>query len=773
MTRSLFFTTAICALAAPAFAQSADDIVADDISADVIIVTAQKREQLITDVPVTVTAFGGEALERIGVDEFDELSAFVPGLNVQEQSANNPGFVIRGITSDSGSAQVAPRVTIYYDGVDVSRSRGSYFKFFDIDRVEVVKGPQATLFGTAATIGAISVIPNKPEPGMSAFVSASYGNLDAYEANGVINVGGEVLAGRLAGYYERRDGYVRNIAGEPGTVSADLIGIDQDDLNGIEQFGVRGSVRAYAGDGTIDLAVSYEQQDNPGTAFKSGTIQPTGGDTSPFTFAELGGSPFSDEVLGISELKLERDVLDVNLTIEVPVTDAVTVTTIAGYRQFDSLETFDADGSALFFLEFAEDAQGEQVSAELRADYDDGGLLRGFVGINFFAEDGTQAVPFSTEEGTYLFCALGNCQDATALVAAPLATGEFTQGAAAFLPYQSTFVNGGDNTAYSLFADVTFAPVDRLELTAGVRYIIEDRRSTFFADQPNSVLTGSPLLPVVDTAGQTFAASDRFDAWLPRFNALFEVTDGINVYGTVSKGRRAPVLDLSATAGPAGPVPDLTLISREKVWNYEGGVKGSMLGITGSVGVFYQDYSNFQTSFTDEGGIVQPVDAGQASNFGVEVEAAIRPTEWLRVFGSYAYIDAEIDEPADNAFPGIDFVGSRFRLQPEHSAAGGIDISYELGDGIDLSLTPTVTYRSRVFFEIPNDPAISQGGYTLANLRGGVSFGDGRYAITGFATNLFDEEFIIDAGNTGGAFGLPTFISGEPRLYGVEVSARF
>ncbi|MDX2224316.1 MAG: TonB-dependent receptor plug domain-containing protein, partial [Rhodospirillaceae bacterium] len=128
-----------------------------------IIVTAQKREQTLREVPLTVTAYSGEFLSRIGVEEFDALSSFVPGLVVQEQSVNNPGFVIRGITSDSGQANIAPRVSVYHDGVDVSRSRGSIFELHDIERVEVVKGPQATLFGTAASVGAISVISARPQ----------------------------------------------------------------------------------------------------------------------------------------------------------------------------------------------------------------------------------------------------------------------------------------------------------------------------------------------------------------------------------------------------------------------------------------------------------------------------------------------------------------------------------------------------------------------------------------------------------------------------------
>ncbi|MBZ6378168.1 hypothetical protein B5C34_01200 [Pacificimonas flava] len=795
------------AAATPVFAQAAEPVV-DDIGNDVIVVTAQKREELITDVPLTISAISAEQMERIGVDEFDELSAFIPGLNVQEQSANNPGFVIRGITSDSGSAQQGPRVTIYYNGVDVSRSRGSYFKLYDLDRIEVVKGPQATLFGTAATIGAVSVVSAKPEPEPAAFVTASYGNYDAVEVQGMVNGGSDMVSARLAGFYEYRRGYVENIAGEAGTASAAIVGTDQDDLNGLDQFGLRGSVRVTPDIGVIDLVVTYEQQNNPGTAFVSGTIPATGGDTSPYTEVELGGSPVSGEILGIDKLKLERDVFDVNLTVELPLSDALTLTSVNGYRRFEALETFDADGSALYFLEFAEDAQGDQLSSELRLSYDDGGMIRGFFGGNIFMEDGFQRVPFSSDEGTFFAClpsgllpeplnsgvlqiqgllsqaqgGLGSCVAPDGTLLGQNASAILTQGAATVIPYDSEYTNFGENNVYSLFADVTVVPTPALELTAGVRYLYEERTSKFSSIQPDSFLfnllgqqaglpgLSLPLIPTLpNTNGQVFTASDDFDAWLPRFAARFDVSPDVSVYGTVSKGRRAPVLDLD---GP--PATNLNLIEEERVWNYEGGVKTATGPFSGSVGVFYQEYTNFQVTLVDEAtGELRSVNAGQAESLGVEAEAQLRIAPWLNLFGSYAFIDAEVSEANDPGSEGAQFAGDRFRLQPKHSGAVGAAFSYDLGGGTALSLTPTATYRSKVYFTQPNDEALSQDGYWLVNLRGGVSFDDDRYAVTGFVTNLLDEEYLIDAGNTGSTFGTATFIPGEPALYGVAVSARF
>lgn len=160
-------------VSAPAFAQ-------EEVAAtDEVIVTLQKREQAIQDVPAALTAVSGEFLADNGLQEFDELSRFVPGFEVQNQSPNNPGFVIRGIASDSLEATNEPRISVFQDGVSISRAVGSYVELFDVERVEIAKGPQSTLFGRGALIGAVNVIQNKAD--LSDFDWAArgeVGNLD-------------------------------------------------------------------------------------------------------------------------------------------------------------------------------------------------------------------------------------------------------------------------------------------------------------------------------------------------------------------------------------------------------------------------------------------------------------------------------------------------------------------------------------------------------------------------------------------------------------------
>lgn len=760
LTTSLIFS-------ANAFAQESVSPDSDNDNVDTIVVTAQKFEQKLVDVPITISAVTGDRIRELGVSDLDELSAYVPGLNIQEQSANNPGVVIRGITSDSGSAQQGPRVTLYYNGVDISRSRGSYQAIYDLERVEVIKGPQATLFGTASAVGAISLVSARPQEGFSASVTGGIGNYSQTLLGGYVNAGTDVIAARLAFEWRTRDGYVENLSPR-----------QEEDLYAQDQLGLRLSLRWKPSDRvTVDLIGTYDRQRNGGTPFVSRTYATSNGPADPFGKANLGGSPLSATVLGADQLGLDRDVYDANLTVTAELSDAVTFTTVNGYREFDSLEIFDADGSAAWYLEFAERAKGWQASHEGRFSFQSD-AIRASAGWNVFKEDGTQGVPFSSEEGIFLQCAANvipglGCINSGGVVTAAQATALATGGRFTQIPYSSEFINGGKNTAYSVFADATWMPAPALELTAGARYVWEDRSSTYFARVPRPVLnpTATSLVPgQVDTGGQTYRASGKSNAFLPRFNALYRLSDRTNVFATISKGRRSPVVQLSAARVGGVAQPLVQDVPEETVWNYEVGLKGAAGPVSGSLGVYYQKYDGFQVSVVQPDGTTRTQSAGKASNFGVEAELAVKAADWLNLFGNLGYIDGGIDK--NNSFAPA-FSGARFRLQPEWQAAGGFTVDAPLGGGVRAFLTPSVTYRSKIFFELPNRDLLSQGPVTLVNLRAGVSFADGQYEISAFMRNVTDKDYLLDAGNTGGAFGIPTFIPGEPRFFGAALTARF
>src|SRR5262245_35617048 len=214
-SRALFTAGSLLAFvsASPSLAQSApaaqpapdqtapgDQPLGQDQPQQEIVVTAQLREQRQIEVPFAVTAYTGKFLDVQGIKEFEDLARFTPGLSVQNQSPNNPAINIRGITTDSGDAFFEPRVSIYQDGVSISKPRGAYVELFDIDRVEVSKGPQSTLYGRGALIGAINIVQAKPDLNDTyGMVRGEYGNFDYWLAEGMINAPlGENVGVRIA-----------------------------------------------------------------------------------------------------------------------------------------------------------------------------------------------------------------------------------------------------------------------------------------------------------------------------------------------------------------------------------------------------------------------------------------------------------------------------------------------------------------------------------------------------------------------------------------------
>lgn len=799
---ALMFSAAVVALpSAEARAQQLEEI----------IVTAQKREQAAADVPIALSAYSGEFLETLGLRELDEVSEFVPGLQVQLQSPNNPGLVVRGITSDSGAANQEARVSVFIDGVPASRARGAISELFDIERVEVLKGPQGTLFGRGAQIGAVSIVTRKPSVDqVEGGVRIGIGNYEAREFEAAFNAPvTDNSAIRIAAVHRERNGYIDNILGDEA-------------LNGVQVDAVRGSFLLTSGD-RFDLTatVNYQEDDYTGTSFKSRLVPPpiAGGSTSPYEAAALTRG---------DDLGVDRELFNATLQAEYEVSDSISLTSITGYREFDAYEEFDADGTFGYLLEFGEDAHSEQWSQELRANFDAGGSFQGFVGGSFFHEKGYQRVPFSSDERLFSGLFLEQIRPTLAPgieqiraglnanpAAAPLAgllpafpafqnpfaptapansLAFFNQlktflaaargaGAAAFLPASFTglvdnlpttlqplafgeFTNFGETTAWEAFADGTWHLTPELSLTAGVRYTYEEMETTYEQGvaQPGLLAIAFPPL-----AGNSL--SEDFHSWVGRAVASYQPTDSSLFYASVSKGRRPAVVEVTASAATTG------VLDAETVWSYEAGGKistlGDMLQLEGAV--FYYDYDNFQTSVANPEGTNPPfinVDAGKASALGFEGSFVASPTEWLDLFGNYAYIDAEFDDTDSDGNP-QERAGNTFRLTPKHSFALGIRGSVQIADGLNAFVTPTYNWRSRVYFDDNNTPGIEQGAYGLLNLRLGIEAPDGNWSVTAFASNLLDKEYLIDAGNTGESFGFPTYVAGAPRFYGLEASIRF
>jgi outer membrane receptor protein involved in Fe transport len=576
------------------------------------------------------------------------------------------------------------------------------------------------------------------------------------------------LFGRVAAYYQKRDGYLENRTG--------------DDLNGKETFAIRGLTRWLPTPTTvIDAIVNYQRDTPPGVSFKSARFSPDNSTPDANDPAAIG----SDPVLEDDELFIDRTVWSATLLVDQELGDAWTLESITGFRRFDSLERFDADGTPAPVLQFDEDAQGDQFSQEFRLSYDADGRFSGFGGASLFWEDGSQRVPFRTDERTFI--ALLNPEiplfgpDGEPTVVPQIQNPETGEPIPLKESHQEAFENFGTTTALEAFVDGTADVTDRLSLTAGLRVTYEDvtgEYEVYNSETPGrlgSLLGASPNNLFPPTNGR-LSESDQFTSAVGRFVADYSLTDEANVFGSVSRGRRPNVINVDADGS--------TILDAEIVWSYETGVKGRAFNerFEYEANGFYYDYSNFQTSVTelqDGEFVAETRDSGAATAIGFETAVRGALFRGVSVFGNYSYIDATFDEEDEDGNE-QELAGNRFRLTPEHTFALGTDISVPVSNRATVFVRPSYTFKSQFYFDEENtefenspNPAISQDAYGLLNVRGGVRLLNGRVTVEGFAKNLLDEEYLIDAGNTGQSFGVPTYIAGPPRILGIRLSGRF
>lgn len=347
-----------------------------------VVVTTQKRHQNTIEIPTSVSAITGSMLGSLNINQMDQVAAFIPGIQIQQQSPNNSGYAIRGVTSDDGTATSQPRVSVFLDGVSNFRTQSSQVELFDLDRVEVTKGPQGTLFGRGAEIGAIDIIRKKPTNKLGGEFSINGGTRGQFGVTGMLNtpIISNRLINRFAFSYDRHDGYIKNEAGGR--------------LNGKCAIALRNSTRLYAGDNTkLDLVLDYQHDSYPGTSFKSKLFAPENG------YAATAGTFSPNSSANLEEgkwLGIHRNIGGGQLSLSSKLNEAWTLNTITGLRGYNSDENFDADGTNLPLLKCTEHASGFQASQEVRFNYDAGKNLKGFVGASYFYENVKEGVTLNT-----------------------------------------------------------------------------------------------------------------------------------------------------------------------------------------------------------------------------------------------------------------------------------------------------------------------------------------------------------------------------------------
>jgi outer membrane receptor protein involved in Fe transport len=803
----LFAGACAAALAGPVRAQETAQL-------SEIVVTAQKREQSAIEVPITMTAYTGAFLAKLDVRDFHDLSQFTPGFYVQNQSPNDSGFVMRGITTDSGSSADEPRVSIFQDGVDISKSRGSFVELFDLKRVEVDKGPQSTLHGRSALIGAVDIIQNKAsEAGFDWNLRAEGGNYAYGMGEAMVNIPvSDTLAVRFAGRYRRRDGYIPNLSGG-------------DDFNSVDTGAGRVAVNwRPTRDLNTDFIFNYQSDTPAGTSFKNQTFVPTDaatgrvlGDASPYTGAALSApANFPDG----GKLGLDRKVWGATELVDYKINDRLRLSSVTAFRRFASLEVFDADGFSYPMLTAAEDTWDEQISQEFRLNFDQGERLSGFVGVNFFGDHGKTRVPLQVDERA-LLALQANVLDRGNPIPPPLGAIDSAATTAAILQqglgvpgflatpiagnidpaHQESYTEGDRTRSFDIYGDVTYKLTERLDVSAGLRGSFAHKTTTFSASnldgasvlgallkaptvanalaaavpgRPNLPNYGAQTNPTANNGDMDVASlDDNGVSW--RLNALYRLQPDASVYATYARGRRPAVLSAAGPATPGGP-SQFTVAPAETVDSWEVGAKtltlGRRLDLAGAV--YYYKYDNFQTT-VQQGTQFITANAGKADSYGFEGQANFAATPLLDVFATYTY--------SHGRFGSGLYKGNHFRLTPDHMASIGLSARYPALGGV-FEFTPTYVYRSKTFFDDDNakpqlltgaliSPLVFnefQDGYGLLDLRLSYRPDAGPWRVEAFVTNASDTRYLKDAGNTGRDIGLPTYIAGEPRMFGFAFS---
>ena len=753
---------------------------------DAILVTARRREESLQDTPVAISAFTAETLQERQIQQTQDLERITPSLQFKpagQLSGNSASSVvfIRGIGQLDPTAAVDPGVGIYIDEVYVGRAVGGTIEFGDIAGVEVLRGPQGTLFGRNTIGGAILVRTREPEfevfSGNGRF---RVGDDDLYEGFAAFNLPlAPTLAARVSGGFRSRDGYV-------------IRAFDGLDLGNQDSKTVNGALRWEA---TPDLEVSlradYTHREENGAPFVFAGINENApvpaivsvaagcpGATIPFAPLQPGDPRFgAPSVPNIDDPRCANDfqalgnftnggTADVSSSSEVygfsgtttfDVSDAVTLKSITAFRSTESRGIRDADNTPFLIITTDVGSQSDQFSQELQLQYD-AGPISAIVGGYYFDEDTREraTVPLSFPP-------------APPVIASILAGGPGTR---------DLQISNLETRSLAAFGEMSVEVLDGLELTGGLRYT-EDRKTfagtvlnLFPATRPDpdplptqAIPEGGPLF-IYDEPFR-----DTFSALTGSANVAYEVTDWLNTYASYSRSFKSGGFNTRYNAPPAGFVP--VPFDEEKVDSYELGAKLDFGEMRLNMAAFQADYTDIQLVFR-QGVVPLLFNAGEARIRGFEAEASYRPYDFGLTFDAgLSVLDDEIRTitPVPGATATVQ-PGDELPLTP--SFQGNFAVGYEFELSPDYTLTPRFdgSYTSSLTFITGSVPEIEQDGYFVGNASIELAIAD-TYRLQAGVINLFDKEYLLQGNASLGTLGYAEKIYARPSNWYVQLSAEF
>ena len=802
---------AFSAFAAPAFAQDAPASDAVEEAPGEILVTAQKRTERLQDVPVAVSVIGGDAIASGGKPSLEGAVQLVPSLNfVKAGTALNQTLFLRGLGTTSLSIAFDPTVSTVLDGVVFSRSAEAFTDLIDIERIEVLRGPQSTLFGRNASAGVINIISRRPGDSFGGEIEDSiyFGNGFEYRIRGAIDVPlGEAIRSRTTAFYDNYDGNIFNIA---PTVNKRV--------NGLEHWGVRSIIEADASE-TVKLTLIGDYHHNVdnccadviGGPPRFGATSATPGAVNTTNLALIQTvlpALKGDETRTINQNFVTRTIetgygfsaqADVELGTQ-------TVTSITAYRNFANNELRDGDFYPQAYISAAQSHDtgpqtGDTFSQELRLTSPGKQFFDYVLGM-YYSNTYTKRI-FRRDN---VICAAAVGAVIPAGVLTPCSSPLAAPSVNAF--GQATYNAKAQNLA--IFGQGTFNLSDSLRLIAGARYTSDQIDVSFIrvtspgnraSNAPfdegvwnayNLLVAGGALPTVAQSAAaastngiplKTKTTSDNFSG---KAGVQFDFSRGMTGYATYTRGYKGPAFNLFFNLQPTG----LKALEPETSNAYEIGLKNSLMGgaLTINLAGFYAKYDNFQANNPDTltiGNITQVIgrftNAGSVSTRGVELDFAYRPSREFTISGGAAYTDAHIDQfraPAVRTPNDIVPNGTRLPYAPKFKGSLSVDYRIRTGGFVDIGLGMQGSYQTEQDAVLTPDPVIRAAtlieGYGILNASIALIDPEDRFKLSFVARNLLDQSFAatIIGGGPSGAYRYQIPRDAD-RYFGVIAKANF
>jgi iron complex outermembrane receptor protein len=701
-----------------------------DVALEEVIVTAQKREERLIDVPAAISVFSAGFIEEHRIQSIDDLIKYTPGLTGTTYGASNPTIVIRGLSGNDFGSGADATFGVYLNEVFVGRKTASVFDLIDVERMEVVKGPQGTLFGRNSTAGAVSVTTRRPGPDFESAFTARAGNYGYWQGDAAVNAPlTESFYMRAAFRARSSDGYVDNLLDDNS--------FPKDDQTLIGRLSFR-----WLPTENVDVLIAADGHSHDGNtpALKSSYQVLAGAlGVTPETAIAIfspGESldPYSDAATNLPDSGSSRHVDDQDIGmltahIQWEASESLTVTSITAYREYDVDFGADDDATPLTALHTFQVETGDQFSQEFRLN-GTSGRLTWFLGASVLDEEVDVLGRVEYDESLYLI------------------------GPRTLVEERVDSVM--KNLGWAVYGDATLALSDKLSLSAGIRYSEDDKE--FLIHIPPEPVNGFNIV-LYPTADPPLLQEETYSAWQPRFALKYSWSENMTSYINVARGFRAGGFNNFSAQEPFNP---------EYVWSYELGLKGRSADgrFSADAAAFYYNYEDLQV-LLPVGGAFLVENAAEATGYGIELALAARPADRLELIASLTWLEAEYDEFIRS--PTDDRSGNKLTRAPELKGSLGIQYTLPLGGGLSGFVGADYAYESEQFFNSQNSAFASQGAYSLVGAALGLERDDERWRITAYADNLLDEEYLASAG---GLFG-DTTRRGTPLFYGVELSLKF